>query len=295
MSRPPVVVKFGGAALANVDEVAAHVRSLRAGGRRLIVVVSARAGVTDRLVAAVRDPTDAGAHARTVAILRRGHPNGGAALDRRFGELARAFAWSERRDRLDAAAVDRILAFGERLSVDWVVPELRRRQIPAAGFDTSALGLWTDGRHGAGTILLDRSRAPVRARLLASLRRGDVPVVTGYFGRGADGAPVTLGRGGSDYVASAVGAIVGAEFVELVKREASVLTADPAEVPAARPVRTLTYEEAEELAEFGARVLHPMTVEPARVAGTELRVRSLRDPREATVVGRSRGPPGSGP
>ena len=130
MSRPPVVVKFGGAALANVDEVAAHVRSLRAGGRRLIVVVSARAGVTDRLVAAVRDPTDAGAHARTVAILRRGHPNGGAALDRRFGELARAFAWSERRDRLDAAAVDRILAFGERLSVDWVVPELRRAADP---------------------------------------------------------------------------------------------------------------------------------------------------------------------
>jgi aspartokinase len=73
--------------------------------------------------------------------------------------------------------------------------------------------------------------------------------------------------------------------VELVKREASILSADPREVPTAHPVRSLTYEEAEELSEFGARVLHPMTVPPARVAGLELRVRSLQDPKETTVVG----------
>jgi aspartate kinase len=288
----PVVVKFGGAALADVDAVAAHVESLRAGGRPVIVLVSARAGVTDLLVEAVRDPTDARAHARELAQLRRDHPGGGPSVERRLAELERALRWCEHRERLDPAAVDRILAFGERLCVDWIVPRLRQRGLPALGVDSAKLGLWTNGRHGAGTILLDRSRRLVRGRLLAALGRGELPVVTGYFGRGADGAPVTLGRGGSDYAASAVGAIVGAAFVELVKREASVLSADPSEVPAARPVRALSYEEAEELAEFGARVLHPMTVEPARQSGTELRVRSLRDPGEATIVGRGGGPPG---
>lgn len=292
MTRAPVVVKFGGAALADVPAVVGRLSTLRSGGHPVVAVVSAREGVTDRLMAVAHAPSDSSTHRRALDDIRAAHPVGGPALERRLAELERAFAWCERRDQLDGAATDRILAFGERLAVDWLVPELRARGIPSAGLDAAQIGMWTDGRHGAGTVLLERSRRPVRHHVLGVLARGELPVVTGYFGRGTAGEPVTLGRGGSDYAASALGAILEAAFVELVKRHASVLSADPAEVPAARPVRSLTYEEAEELAEFGARVLHPMTVEPARSAGIEVRIRSLGGAEEETVVGPRRGPSG---
>jgi aspartate kinase len=292
MTRAPVVVKFGGAALADIEAVAGRLIALRSGGRPVVAVVSAREGVTDRLVAAAATPSDSVGHRRALDAIRAAHPGSAPALARRLTELDRALSWSERRGRLDPAATDRILAFGERLAVDWLVPELRARGIRSAGLDAAQIGIWTDGRHGAGTVLLDRSRRPVRRHVLGALARGELPVVTGYFGRGPAGEPVTLGRGGSDYAASALGAILGAAFVELVKRHASVLSADPTEVPAARAVGSLTYEEAEELAEFGARVLHPMTVEPARLAAIELRIRSLSGAEEVTVVGPSRGPPG---
>jgi len=285
VTRPPVVVKFGGASLADPAKVVARLLALRAEGRPVVAVVSARAGVTNRLVRTTRMLRDSADYARVLADLRRRHSGGGPAVDRRLAGLARAFAWSERHGKLSSVEVDGLLAFGERLAVDWLVPRLRAAGLRAVPVDTARLGLWTDGRHGEGTILLRRSRRPVRAGLLPLLARGDMPVLTGFFGRGSHGEPVTLGRDGSDYVASAVGALLGADYVELVKPEASILSADPREVRAARPVRSLTYEEAEELAEFGSRVLHPMTVEPARWAGIDLRIRSLVDPDQSTVVG----------
>ena len=93
-----------------------------------------------------------------------------------------------------------------------------------------------------------------------------------------------LGRGGSDYSASAIGAILHAARVELVKRYVPILTADPRHVVGARPIDHLSYEEAEELAQFGARVLHPLTIEPARQAGVELWVRSQEHPDVLTTI-----------
>ncbi|EQD54327.1 aspartate kinase, partial [mine drainage metagenome] len=121
-----------------------------------------------------------------------------------------------------------------------------------------------------------------------SVARGRVPVVTGFFGRSLEGRVATLGRGGSDYAAAAIGAILGASRVELVKRHVAVFSADPHDVPAARPIPALSYEEAEELAQFGARVLHPLTIEPARAQGVELRVRSLEDASVVTTIGPAR-------
>ena len=87
-----------------------------------------------------------------------------------------------------------------------------------------------------------------------------------------------------DYAAAGIGALIGASRVELVKRHVAVLSADPREVPDARPIPELSYEEAEELAQFGARVLHPLTIEPARAHGITLRVRSLEDPTVVTTI-----------
>jgi aspartate kinase len=278
-------VKFGGAALERPAAVVERLTELRRGPSPVIAVVSARLGVTDRLMRVARAPGDSELRDRTLTRLRHDHPAAEAGVSRALAALERAVAWTDRRGAPDPRALDTLLASGERLAVEWLVPRLRAAGLPAVGVDAAALGLWTDGRYGAGQILLDRARTPVRRGLGRIVRTGRIPVVTGYFGRGSRGEPVTLGRGGSDYSASAIGALVGASAVELVKRDASILSADPRIVPEARPVGSLTYAEAEELAEFGAQVLHPMAVEPARRAGIELRVRSLDRPSELTVIG----------
>jgi aspartate kinase len=286
--RRPIVLKFGGASLADPDRVVADVRAAVAEGHPVVLVVSARAGVTDRLLAGLRHRRSPTLHRRIVAELRTLHPGLSPTGRRHLTRLTLLFQLAARGRGVDAPLGDRILSQGERLAVDWLVQVLRAADLPAVGVEADHLGLITDNTYGASCILFDRSGPAVRSGLGRLLRRGELPVVTGYFGRSLEGRVATLGRGGSDYAAAGLGALLGAERVELVKRHVAVLSADPAKVPAARPLRELSYEEAEELAQFGARVLHPLTIEPARTQHIVLRVRSLEDPRVVTTIGPSR-------
>ncbi len=284
----PLVMKFGGASLADPARVLRTVRNARARGRSVVLVVSAREHVTDLLLAAMRRPHDATGHRRLVGRIARRHPGlpstGPRALDRLAGLLGDL----ERNGRPDAPTADRLLSQGERLAAHWVAATLRRAGIPAVAVEADHLGLITDNAYGASCIVLERSRGPVRRGLRRLLVAGRVPVVTGFFGRSLEGRVATLGRGGSDYAATAIAALLGAPRVELVKRHVAVLSADPREVPRTRPIPELSYEEAEELAQFGARILHPMTIEPARAHGVEIVVRSLDDPAVATTIGPGR-------
>ena len=283
-SRAPVVLKFGGASLADPTRVVADVEAIRKDGTPVVVVASAREGVTDLLTDALAHPRSPQRHRETLETLRRGHPGLPAVGRRHLERLRRLFALVERDGPADAAISDRVLSQGERLAVHWLAARLREADVPAVPVESDHLGLITDNAYGASCIVFDRSRFPVRRGLGRLLARGDVPVVTGYFGRSLEGRVATLGRGGSDYAASAIGALLGASRVELVKRHVAVLSADPREVPRARPIPELSYEEAEELAQFGARVLHPLTIEPARAEGMVLRVRSLDDASVITTI-----------
>ncbi|HTP55205.1 MAG TPA: aspartate kinase [Thermoplasmata archaeon] len=284
----PVVVKFGGASLADPLRVADELRSLGAPSAPLVVVASAREGVTDLLQRALDHPRSAARHAEIVTELRAGHP-GLPPLGRRHLDRVRALLTSiERSPSVDLPLADRLRSQGERLAVHWLAARLRESSLPAVPVEADHLGLITDNAYGASCLLLDRSRAAVRRGLGRLLRRGQLPVVTGYFGRSLEGRVATLGRGGSDYAAAGLGAIVGASRVELVKRHVAIFSADPAHVPGARPIPALSYEEAEELAQFGARVLHPLTIEPARTAGLTLAVRSIEDRSVVTTIGPSR-------
>ena len=155
--------------------------------------------------------------------------------------------------------------------------------------ESDALGLTTDGRFGAARIDLERSRPGVRRHLIRLVAQGTIPVVTGYFGEDSRGRVTTLGPGGSDYSATALSALLGAKRVDLVKSRYAILTADPAVVPHARPIRHLSYSEAEELSQFGASVLHPAAIEPARRARVPIQVRTLGDPSRVTVIDQSPG------
>jgi aspartate kinase len=282
--RPPVVLKFGGAALTEPDRVASDVRAALREGAPVVVVVSAREGVTDRLSDALAHPRAVRSHRRLMDEIRRQHPGLPLAGRRQLERLARLLSTVEAGAEVDAPLSDRVLSQGERLAVHWLAHRLREGGLPASAVEADHLGLTTDNAYGASCILFDRSRVPVRRGLGRILARGEIPIVTGYFGRSLEGRVATLGRGGSDYAAAGLGALLGASRVELVKRHVAVLSADPREVPDARPIPELSYEEAEELAQFGARVLHPLTIEPARAQGIVLRVRSLEDPRVVTTI-----------
>ncbi len=283
--RPPVVVKFGGATLSKPDLVLQWIRERRDAKGALVVVLSAREGVTDLLRSVVASPRARIKHARVlrrIAALHTGLPPAGL---RQLDRLRYLLDEAERRGQIDPPLADRIVSQGERLAVHWMLPRLEAAGIPSVAIEADHLGIITDNEYGASTILLDRSARLVRRGLARWIRAGRVPVVTGFVGRSLEGRVTTLGRGGSDYTATALGAILGASRVELVKRGVSVLTADPRRIASARPIPRLSYEEAEELAQFGAKVLHPLTVEPARAYGVEVHVMPLDDPGSSTVIG----------
>ncbi len=282
--RAPIVLKFGGAALEDPARVVADLKTARMERAPVVVVASARERVTDLLADALRHPRSSARHRRALAEIRQRHPRLPPAGRRQLERLARLLEMLERTPRIDGPFSDRLLSQGERLAVHWLADVLRGEGLPACPVEADHLGLITDNSYGASCILFERSRGPVRTGLGRILRRGEIPVVTGYFGRSLEGRVATLGRGGSDYAAAGIGALLGASRVELVKRHVAVLSADPREVPEARPIAELSYEEAEEMAQFGARVLHPLTIEPARATGVVLRVRSLEDPRVVTTI-----------
>jgi aspartate kinase len=288
----PIVVKFGGATLSNSTEVVDLVRRRLADAGPIVVVLSAREGVTDLLRSMISAPRDRRGHRRILTKIAGLHPGLSPEGRKRLERLRRLVREAERRGTVDPPLADRIVSQGERLAVQWMLPQFHEAGVPAVGIEADHLGIITDNEYGASTILLHRSEPAVRRTLFRWLRSGRVPVVTGFVGRSLEGRVTTLGRGGSDYTATALGAMLRARRVELVKRGVSVLSGDPHRIPTARPIARLSYEEAEELAQFGAKVLHPLTVEPARAFGIEVHVMPLDAPGANTVIGPTSGPGG---
>ncbi len=285
----PTVVKYGGAALS--PEMAPRAVEDLLGRKGLVVaVVSARAGVTDQLLACLEPPFRTVRHVETLEEMRLKHPDLPASGQGYLLALERDLKRLRTVGRATPELSDRILTYGERLSAAWFAGELQRRGRAAQAVEADRLGLRTDGTPGDPRILLSASAASVRRGLTPLLRRGVLPVVTGFLGRAGDGRVTTLGRGGADYSATALAYCLGWARVELVKQSVGLRSADPRLVPGARPVPRLSFDEAEELAQFGAKVLHPRTMEPARARGMEVTIRSLEDPTQRTLVG-----PGPGP
>ena len=288
MARRPVVLKFGGESLSEPDLVLGRIRTLRREGHPVVVVVSARAGVTDLLRRTLLREEGATDIATLIQKLEELHPGDPAVTRAALLATTRIARRAARRPNPSPALQDALLSQGERLSAGWFAAYLRSHGIAAEALEADQIGLATDASFGAARVLLEVSERPVRRRLRAVLRRGRIPIVTGFIGRSPDGRVATLGRGGSDYSASALGAILGALRVELVKRNVAISTADPRLVPNARTVRHLSYEEAEEIAQFGAKVLHPVTIEPAASRRVEVCVRSLCHRERMTTIGPAR-------
>lgn len=316
MSSTSIVVvhKFGGAALADAAAIA-NVGALLAADHtppRRVIVTSALQGVTNQLLAATELASDGNANGARVLSrqLRDRHhavaagvlgddvrPDARdvllAAIDAACDELDVQLDAAGKSALPDAALGDAILSHGERLAAQIVCAKLVSLGVASRVVDGAKL-IETDGRHGSAAPDLLRTDAIVRGMLEPSFQNGDVVVVPGFIGAGANGDVVTLGRGGSDLSATVLARALDAREVVLWKDVPGVMTADPRIVPEARVVPLLDAREASELAYYGAKVLHPRTLLPLR-AGTTLRLRPFGDLAAAgttIVVGRqARGAP----
>lgn len=292
----PRVLKFGGSSVANaacMRQVAKVVRAALPASP--LVVLSAMGKTTDALFragqAAVKGDLDqalteaAGVFQRTREALR--DLLGGqvpvttaeqvAAMESELQLLLRGVALLR---ELTPRSMDAIASTGERLSTRVFAAHLEREGVPVTHLDAREV-VRTDGAFGAAAPQQAAIKVLAAERVAPYLGAGRVVVTQGYVGATEDGTTTTLGRGGSDYSAALLGAALGAEEIQIWTDVEGVLTADPRVVPAARPIKRLSFAEAAELAAFGAKVLHPATVQPAVEAGIPVTVRHTERPEGA--------------
>ena len=289
-SAPWVVAKFGGTSVATrasweaiADIAARH----RAAGRRVLVVVSALSGVTD-LLKAIVDADDAGRRGEACAVVVERH----RALHRDMG-LAPLPALDRLLSRLGELLVDRgarpaalawqaeVLALGELMSSTLGAAFLCARGVATGWLDAreclSAVPLANQGEwaHYLAASVPAAPDAAFAARLAGA---GETFITQGFIARNEAGATVLLGRGGSDTSAGCFGALLGAECVEIWTDVPGMFSANPRMVPDARLLARLGYEEAQEIATTGAKVLHPRALGPLRRAGVPLLIKDTNRP-----------------
>jgi|DewCreStandDraft_2_1066082.scaffolds.fasta_scaffold00611_12 aspartate kinase len=170
----------------------------------------------------------------------------------------------------DPRTLDLLLSCGETISTALLTLTLLRRGCPSVALTGAQAGIITTGEFGNARVLRVEPR-----RILACLHQGKAVVIAGFQGITEEGEVTTLGRGGSDTTAVAIGAALKAERVELYKDVDGVMTADPRLVPSARPIRRITYDEVAQMAWLGAKVIHPRAVDIARFHRVHLVVRRL--------------------
>ncbi len=282
-----IVLKFGGSSVKNADRMRAVGQIVRDGlPRRPLVVLSAIGGVTDLLYqlaegASVSDWDMApliDRHRQVCADLGLSDE----LVDPLLTELEELAGGIALIGELTQRTLDRVASFGERLSTRIFAAHLTASGIPARQFDAWELGLVGEGPFGASRFKPDGGAV---SRVLSEIN--EVPVVTGYIVRNEQGDITTLGRGGSDYSASAIGAFIGAEEIQIWTDVDGVMTADPHLIGDARPIRALSFEEASEVAYYGARVLHPATIQPAIQDAIPVRVLNTYFPAvEGTLITR---------
>ena len=177
---------------------------------------------------------------------------------------------------------DEIVAYGEQLSSHLLTAVLRENGLDAIQADARRC-IRTDEIYGSAAPLPATAEV-ARAELMPILQAAKIPVLGGFIGSTERGVTTTLGRGGSDYSAAIIGAALGAREIQIWTDVSGVLTADPRIVPQARTIPVLSYQEAAELAYFGAKVLHPKTIQPAIDKSIPVRVCNSRAPKQTSTL-----------
>jgi aspartate kinase len=273
-------MKFGGTSVEDakaMERTAAIVRGRRDKGLSAVVVVSAMAKVTDQLLAAA-SAAGRGDKAGALAIsarLRHRHIDTAAellegeqftrlqpVLDQEFNALDDLLRGIAAVGELTPRTNDLVVSFGERLSSRIVAEAFLQRGLNGAHVDARTC-IITDSHYGKAVPQESAIEAKLVEFVLPLVEAGKTPVMGGFIGSNAEGITTTLGRGGSDYTAALVGGGLHAGAIEIWTDVNGIMTTDPRICPDALRVKTISFEEAAELAYFGAKVLHPATILPA--------------------------------
>jgi aspartate kinase len=272
-----VVMKFGGTSVEDAQAIGRVVTIVESRKRhRRIVVVSALAKVTDQLVLMGQKAAsgDADSLGPLLQALRQRHLNTAkqlleddlpaialkieSAFDQLEGFLHGVAAVRE----LSPRSSDFLLSFGELISSEIVAAAFKRCGIDSVWVDSRKC-LVTDATHTRAVPQMEDTRKQSQAAVNSILAKGGVPVMGGFIAATREGVPTTLGRGGSDFSAAIIGAALDAKRIEIWTDVEGMMTTDPRICPDARTIRRISFNEAAELAYFGAKVLHPATLLPA--------------------------------
>lgn len=292
-----LVMKFGGTSVADAERVRAVVEIVRGrSARKPVVVVSAQGGVTNQLIQMARDAVSGNTGARPLRdrlkklVAELSLP--AELLEDEIEELRALLKGVSLVGDLSPRSLDRMMSFGERCSARVVAAALDAAGVPASACMAYDLGLVTDPRYGRASVL-DPSYERLGRAVREVVDGGRVPVITGFIAKDEQGFITTLGRGGSDYTAAIVGRAVAADEIEIWTDVSGVMTADPRIVPGARSLECMSFAEMAELAYYGAKVIHPATLQPAIKADIPIRVLNTYNVESrGTVI--LRDPPGGG-
>ena len=298
-----LILKFGGSSVADAACIRRVAEIAKAAAPRSpVVVLSAMGKTTDALFAAAqaaeRGETEAAIralraivekHKEACSELWAGQPPVDLqlfvdALATQIDMLLRGVALLR---ELSPRSRDAIVSFGEVLSSQIVATFLHAQGVPTSWLDVRRV-MRTDSTFGGAEPQIAEIAALARTELVPLMGEGRVVVTQGYIGSNREAITTTLGRGGSDYSASLLGAAIGASEVQIWTDVEGILTADPRMVPEASPILELSFREAAELAAFGAKVLHPATIQPAVEANIPVTVRDTMRPlgRFSTITAR---------
>lgn len=293
-----LVMKFGGTSLGNAKRIEKVARIIKENStnEKVVVVLSAMSGVTDYLKRGAERAKSGedkefeeiyqNLLTRHLAILKK--------LNLSFKQLERKVEqyFSQYRDicrsicvlgELTPKTLDQIYSFGERVLVHVVTSLLQEKKVQAEAIEANELVI-TDSNWGLATPYMEESKANIQNKLYPLLKKGTVPIVTGFIGGSKNGNITTLGRGGSDYTASIIGKILGGREIWIWTDVDGVMTTDPKVVPRARKTPRLSYEEMTELSYYGAKVLYPKSVLPAREVSIPIRIKNTFNPKDSGTL-----------
>jgi aspartate kinase len=288
------LMKFGGTSVADaqcirrvVDILEKHHKA----GDEVAVVVSAQRGVTDQLIAlAEKLPTapDCAEVAPLIAALRNRHMTTlegaapdyvdevGAVIEKRLASLQHILSAIHNLRELTPRSKDYVISYGERLLAPVLGAALRQRGIPSTVLDGCEAGILTTPQHGEATALYE-SDERIKKRI-EPLLKNEIPVIMGFMGCTGNGIITTLGRSGSDYSASIVGAGIDADEIWIWTDVDGIMTSDPRVINDARVLKSVSYIEVMELSYFGAKVMHPRSIDPAMRKNILVRVKNTFNP-----------------
>lgn len=309
-----LVMKFGGTSVGSAERMEQIISLTTVDKKRVkaspVVVLSAMSGVTNMLIdgANLALKHDLNGALAKVDAVRAKHADACAALfsdsavcdrimsevDARLDELRVLYKGVSYIGELSKRSLDAVSGIGELLSSRVVAELATARGVKATWLDARDFML-TDDEFGKATPLWERMGELARERMLPLLKSGTTIFTQGFIGRTTDGASTTLGRGGSDYSASIIGATLDADEIQIWTDVDGMLSADPRVVSDARLLTEVSFQEASELAYFGAKVLHPLTIKPAVEKNIPVRILNTFNPENTGTLIKAEAKSGNDP